>query len=87
MRQLVPNLSDKEVKKEFLDHEDRIIMKLNTCFILMKNIESVIRQASDVWKNVYHLNQPSTEVVEINDDDSSDNDEDEPDNIPSIIVT
>ena len=42
----------------------------------MNNIESIIRQASDVWKDVYHLRKTSTEVVEIKDDDSSD---DEPD--------
>ena len=36
----------------------------------MNNSESVIRQASDVWKDVYHLRQ--TEHVEITDDISSD---------------
>ena len=50
----------------------------------MNNIESVIRKAFDVWKDVYHLRQPSTEAVEIKDDDSSD---DEPNNTPSIMVT
>ena len=50
----------------------------------MNNIESVIRKSLDVRKDVYHLRQPSTEVVEIKDDDNSD---DEPDNIPSVTVT
>ena len=85
-KQLVPNLTDEEVKKALLDHEDQMILKLNTCFILMKNTKSIIRQASDVWKDVYHPRQPSTKVVEIKDDDSSDNDEDEFDNIPSVTV-
>ena len=64
-----------------------MILKLNTCFILTKNIESVAKHASDVQKYVYHLRKPSEEVVEIKDDDSSDNDEDEFDNIPSVIGT
>ena len=50
----------------------------------MNNIESVIIQATNVWKDVYHLRQPSIEAIEIKDDDSSD---DEPDNVPSITVT
>ena len=53
----------------------------------MKNIESVVKHASDVWKDVYHLRKPSEETVEIKDDDSSDNDEDDFDNIPSVTVT
>ena len=81
LRQLVPNLTNEEIKEAMNKHEDRMILKLNTCFILMNNIESVIRQASDVWKDVYHLRQPSAQVVEIKDDDSSD---DEPDNIGEL---
>ena len=55
--------------------------------MLTKNIELVVKHASDVWKDVYHLRKPSKEVVKIKDDYSSDNDEDEFDNIPSIMVT
>ena len=47
----------------------------------MNNTESVIRQATNVWKDVYHLRQPSTEAIEIKDDDNSD---DEPDNIGEL---
>ena len=85
LRQLVPSLSDEEVKKALLEHEGRMILKLNTCFIFMDITESVIRQASDVWKDVYHLKQPSTEAMEIKDDDISD--EDEHDNIPIVTIT
>jgi len=70
LRQLVPSLTEEEVKKALQNHTDRMIPKLNTCFILMNNSESVIRQASDVWKDVYHLRQ--SEHVEIIDDISSD---------------
>ena len=51
----------------------------------MNNIELVIRQALDVWKDVYHLRQPSKEVVEIKYDDSSD--EEEHDNILAITIS
>ena len=70
------------MKKALLDNEDRMILMLNTCFILTNNKESVINQASGVCRTLYNLNQPSTEAVEIKDDDSSDNDEDESNNIP-----
>ena len=74
------------MKKALLEHEDRMILKLNTCFILMKNIELVVKNASNIWKDIYHLKNPFDKIVEIKDDDSSDNDDDE-DNTPSIIVT
>ena len=76
LRQLVPSLSNNEVKEALSDHGDRMILKLNTCFILMNNSESIIRQATDVWKDFYHLRQPSAEAVEIKDDDSSDDEQD-----------
>ena len=58
----------------------------------MNNTESVIRQVSDVWKDVYHLRQPSTEAVEIKDDDNSDEDEFEKEEEPprkkgKVIIT
>ena len=60
LRLLVPNLTDEEMKKALLDNEDRMILMLNTCFILTNNTDSVIRQASGVWRTLYHLNQPFT---------------------------
>ena len=51
----------------------------------MKNIELVVKHASNIWRDVYHLNKPSKETVEIKDDDSSSYDDD--DDIPPIIVT
>ena len=74
LRQLVPNLTEEEIKEAMSKHEERMILKLNTCFILMNNSESVIRKASDVWKDVYHLRK--IEHVEIKDDDSSDDEQD-----------
>ena len=51
----------------------------------MKNIESVVKHASDIWRDVYHLNKPTEEIVEIKDDES-DSDDDDDDNIPLVIV-
>ena len=47
----------------------------------------MVKHASDVWKDIYHLKKSFEEIVEIKVDDSSDNDDDDFDNIPSITVT
>ena len=75
------------MKKALLEHEDRMILKINTCFVLMKNIELVVKHASDVYKDVYNLKKPFGEIEKVKDDDSNDNDKDEFDKIPSVIVT
>ena len=58
LRQLVPNLIGAEVKKAMKEHEGRMLLKFNSCLILMKNIESTVRSANDIWKAIYHLNKP-----------------------------
>ena len=77
LKQLVPNLSDAEARKEMKEHEGRMILKFNTCLILMKNIESVVKNATDVWIDVFHLNKPTDETIEIKDDDSDQEDEED----------
>ena len=42
----------------------------------MNNTKSIIRHASNVWKDVYHLRQSSIEAVQIKDDDRSDDEQD-----------
>ena len=79
-------MTNAEVKKALKEHEGRMILKFNTCLILMKNIESVVKNATDVCRDVYHLNKPTDETVEIKDDDSDQEDE-ENDNTPSVTVT
>ena len=63
-----------------------MILKFNTCLILIKNIELVVKHATDIWRDVFHLNKPTDETIEIKDDDSDQEDE-EDDNIPLVIVT
>ena len=83
----MPNLTEVEVKKALKEHENRMILKFNTCLILMKNVELVVKNATNVWKDVYHLHRPDKDPVEIKDDDNDKEEDDEEDNIPSIIVT
>ena len=55
LKQLVPNPIDAKVKKALKENEEKMILKLNTCLVLMKNIESMVKNATDVWKDVYHF--------------------------------
>ena len=76
-----------EVQKALKEHENRMILKFNTYLILMKNVESVVKNATDVWRDVYHLNKLAENLVEIKDDESDKEEDDEDDNTPSVIVT
>ena len=67
------------------EHEGRMILKFNTCLILMKSIELVVKHATDIWRDVFHLSKPTDDPVEIEDDDN-DEEDDEDDNTPSVTV-
>ena len=56
-----------------------MILKFNTCLILMKNVKSVVKNATNVWKVAYHLHKLTKDPVDIKDD--------EEDNTPSITVS
>ena len=55
LKQLVPNLIDVEIKKTLKENENRMILKFNTCLVQMNNIESMVKNVTDVWKDVFHL--------------------------------
>ena len=60
-------------------------MRFNTCLILVKSIEPVVKNATDVWSDVYKLHKPTKEIVEIKDDDNiSDEEEMDGDNTISM---
>lgn len=82
----MPNLTEVEVQKALKEHENMMILKFNTCLILMKNVESVVKNAIDVWRDVYNLHKPTEDPVEIKDDDSDKDEDDEEDNTPSVTV-
>ena len=46
-----------------------MILKFNTCLLLMKDIEYVVRNITNTQRNVYHLQKPSEHPMEIKDDD------------------
>ena len=67
------------------NHEGTMMIRFHTCLILIKDIENVIRDATNMWKNIYHLHKPSEDPIEIKDNDNSESDDFE--STPSIIVT
>lgn len=73
-RKLFPNLIDVKVKVVMKTNKGKMMIRFHTCFILIKYIEHVVRDATNMWKNIYHLHKPSDDPVEIK-DDYCDNDE------------
>ena len=77
LKYLVPTLTDVEVNKALKDHENKMTLKFNTCLVVMKDIEYVVRNSMNTWRNVFHLHKLSEYPIEIkDDDDDSDKDED-----------
>jgi hypothetical protein len=83
----VPNLTKGKVKKALKEHEIRIILKFNTCLILMRNVESIVKNPTNVWRDVYHLHKHIEDLVEIKDYDSDKDEDDEEDNTPLVTIT
>ena len=44
-------------------------MKFNTCLILINDIEHVVKNATNTWKNIYNLHKKSDFVVNVSDKD------------------
>ena len=63
LKKLLPNMKDAEINKSLKDNEDKMTPKFNTCLILMKDIEYVVRNATSTWKNIYHLHKPSEHPI------------------------
>ena len=52
LRQLMLSLNDKEVKESLKKNEEKLILRFNTCLILMNNIEDVVNSATRTWTNI-----------------------------------
>ena len=52
----------------------------------MKNIEYVVKNATNLWKYVFHLPKPSEDLVEIKDDDSDKDEDNKEDNTPYVTI-
>ena len=84
LRNLLPSLTEAEVKEALKIHEGNMMIKFHTCLILIKDIEHVVIDATNMWKNIYHLHKPSEDPVEIKDNDRNNSDDSE---TASILVT
>ncbi len=85
LKNLQPSLTGAEVKTAMKNHEGKMMIRFHTCLILIKDIEHVVNDATNMWKNIYHLHKPSEDLVEIKDDYSSDSED--IDGTPSITVS
>ena len=71
------SLTDKEVKESLKKNEEKLTMRFNTCLILMKDIEHVVRNANNTWKNIYLLHKKSDFPILVDEKDEEDEGEGE----------
>ena len=69
------NFNYKEVKESKKKNEGKHTFRFNTSLILVKDIEHVVRNATNTWENIYLLHQPSDFVVSVSDTDDDDDQE------------
>ena len=72
LRQLVLSLSDNQVKESLKKNEEKTTFKFNTCLILINDIEHVVKNATNTWKNIYILHKQSDFIVNVSDKDEDD---------------
>ena len=77
LRQLIPSLSDKEVKESLKKNEQKLTPKFNTFLIFLKDIQSVVKSNTTTWKNIYGLHKPSEFLVQVDDKDVEEDDVEE----------
>ena len=79
----MPSVTDKEVKESIKRNEEKLTLKFDTCLVLMKYIEHVVKNAKSTWKKVYLLRKMddfSATISEKDDDDEKEkNDREEND--------
>lgn len=68
----MPNLSHKEMKESLKKNVKKFTLKMNTCMILLKDIEYVMKVGTTTWKNIYKLHQPSGFILHVDDKDDED---------------
>lgn len=62
-------------------------IRFHTCLILIKDIERIVKDATDVWKCVYKLHKPSDHPIEIKDGSDDEEEDMDGDNTISMDVT
>ena len=58
-------------------NEEKLILRFNTCLVLMKEIEHVVKNATNTRKNVYLLHKLSDFSINIKDDDDDQEEKDD----------
>ncbi|GLJ11662.1 hypothetical protein SUGI_0173850 [Cryptomeria japonica] len=77
LKQLLPNLTYKEVKEALKKNEHQMTLRFHTSLVLSKKIEAIVNNATIVWKRIYNLPMPSDPTVTIEGDKDDEEDEEE----------
>ena len=52
-------------------------MRFNACLVLLNDIEHIVKNTTNTWKNVYLLHKPSDFVVSVSDKEGDDDEKTE----------
>ncbi|GLJ47583.1 hypothetical protein SUGI_1004850 [Cryptomeria japonica] len=63
LKQLLPNLTYKEVKEALKENEHQMTLRFHTFLVLSKQIETIVNNATTMWKRIYNLPMPSDPTV------------------------
>ncbi|GLJ25488.1 hypothetical protein SUGI_0488040 [Cryptomeria japonica] len=83
LKQLLPNLTYKEVKEALKENEHQMTLRFHTFLVLSKQIETIVNNATTMWKRIYNLPMPSDPTVttegekEEDEEDEEDKEEEE----------
>ncbi|GLJ43451.1 hypothetical protein SUGI_0903380 [Cryptomeria japonica] len=75
LKQLLPNLTYKEVKEALKENEHQMTLRFHTFLVLSKQIEAIVNNATIVWKRIYKLPMPSDPTITIEGDKDDEEDE------------
>ena len=78
---------DDEVKVPLKKNEEKLTLRFNTCLVLLKDSEHVVKNATNTWKNIYVLHKPSDFVFNISDNDEGDDEKENDKEIDNEEVT
>ncbi|GLJ28879.1 hypothetical protein SUGI_0569230 [Cryptomeria japonica] len=75
LKQLLPNLTYKEVKEALKKNGHQMTLRFHTFLVLSKQIETIVNNATIVWKRIYNLPMPSDPTVTTEGDKDDEEDE------------
>ena len=71
----MPSLCDKEVKESLKKNEEKLILRFNTCLILMNIIEDVVNYTTKKWKSIYCLHKLSDFPMQVEEEGEEEEEE------------